>query len=290
MKPASNSQRLSAMAEARALAQVQAELQSLGLERLDAQLLMLHVLGRQPEQRSWLLAHDTDPITEAAHQQLRALAQQRLAGQPLAYLTGRQAFYGLDLHVGPGVLVPRPDTETLVDWALDVLPKASADVLDLGTGSGAIALAIKSRRPQDRIWAVERSPDALAYARNNAHALGLTLTFAQGNWYQALPSDAPAFDCIVCNPPYIAEGDRHLAALHAEPLQALRSGRDGLDDVRAIVLQASTHLRPDGWLLIEHGHDQAGAVRALLRQAGFVQEQSRMDLQRNERCSGARRI
>jgi len=271
------------------LAQALAELQQRGLDRLDAQLLLLHVLGQSPTQRGWLMAHDTDPLTTDDAATLQVLAQRRLAGEPLAYITGSKAFFGLDLQVSPDVLVPRPDTETLVDWALKVLSTATSSaprVLDLGTGSGAIALALKATRPALDVWASDMSPAALAMAQANAQRLQLEVTFNQGPWLAALPSDTPPFDCIVSNPPYIADQDPHLAALGFEPIQALTSGTDGLDDLRKIIHAAPASLTPGGWLLLEHGYDQAAAVRQLLTQNGFDQVQSRCDLAGIERCSG----
>lgn len=269
------------------LAQTQADLQAQGLERLDAQLLILHVLGMAQNQRSWLLSHDTDPLPVSEHEALQALAMRRLAGEPLAYLTGYKGFFNLDLQVGPGVLVPRADTETLVSWALALLPSHKSRVLDLGTGSGAIALAIKAQRATAQVSAVDLSEAALSFARGNAQQLGLSVRLLAGHWFEALPKDAGLFDCIVSNPPYVAAKDPHLAALHAEPISALVSGPDGLDDLRCIIAQAQAHLEPGGWLLLEHGYDQAPAVRALLHQAGFLHVQSRTDLHGIERCSGA---
>jgi release factor glutamine methyltransferase len=271
------------------LAQALAELQQRGLNRLDAQLLLLHVLGQPATQRGWLMAHDTDVLSPTTQAELNTLAQRRLAGEPLAYLTGYKAFYGLELQVNPDVLVPRPDTETLVDWALDVLPSTANPaprVLDLGTGSGAIALALKATHPTLDVWATDMSPKALAVAQTNAQRLQLELTFNQGPWLAALPAGTPRFDAIVSNPPYIADHDPHLAALGFEPIQALTSGADGLDDLRQIINTAPAHLQPGGWLLLEHGYDQAAAVRKLLTQSGFVQVQSRCDLAGIERCSG----
>jgi release factor glutamine methyltransferase len=183
------------------------------------------------------------------------------------------------------VLVPRPDTETLVEWALELPPTGLPHpaVLDLGTGSGAIALALKAARPAWQVTALDYSADALAVARTNAKRLGLAVHFLQGSWLQGV---AEKFDTIVSNPPYIAADDSHLAALTHEPLQALASGPDGLDDLRAIITQAAAHLHPGGWLLLEHGYDQALAVRGLLTQAGFAEVQSRQDLAGIERCSG----
>ncbi|MCW2310762.1 peptide chain release factor N(5)-glutamine methyltransferase [Rhodoferax antarcticus] len=282
-------------------------LQSRGLERLDAQLLLLHVLGIAPTQRGWLMAHDTDPLPLQCVPALQALALRRTQGEPLAYLTGSKAFYGLALHVTPDVLVPRPDTETLVDWALEVLPDChqatvgatapqanhpanpAPRVLDLGTGSGAIALALKATRSALQMWATDQSAAALAVAKANAQRLQLEVSFSQGAWLAALPADAPAFDCIVSNPPYIPEHDPHLAALTFEPTQALTSGVDGLDDIRHIVAAALAHLKLGGWLLLEHGFDHAVAVQHLLAQQGFTSVQSRNDLAGIARCTGGQK-
>lgn len=261
---------------------------SRGIDRLDAQLLLLHVLGKTPAERAWLVAHADEPLTPSLADHFLAMAERRASGEPLAYLTGWQAFYGLELKVDARVLIPRPDTETLVDWAIEVIDihdngTGSGDVLDLGTGSGAVALALKRSRPQWRVHALEASADALAVARANASRLGLDVAFVQGSWFNALPLSA---DLIVSNPPYVAEQDAHLPALRHEPRQALTSGADGLDDIRQIVASSPRHLRPGGWLLLEHGHDQAARVRTLLVAHGFLQVQSRRDLSGTERCSG----
>ncbi|MBI2750656.1 MAG: peptide chain release factor N(5)-glutamine methyltransferase [Burkholderiales bacterium] len=258
--------------------------QARGVDRLDAQLLLLHAMERAPHDRAWLLAHDTDAVPATAQARLDAAVQRRLSGEPLAYITGHQEFYGLDLAVDARVLVPRPDTETLVDWALELLPP-SACVIDLGTGSGAIALALKHARADLQVSAVDASTDALTVAHTNAQRLQLEVAFAPGNWLDGV---AGPFDAIVSNPPYIAAADHHLQALTHEPLSALASGADGLDDIRTIIRQAPTRLRPGGWLLLEHGYDQAEAVRALLTQAGFHEAQSRRDLAGIERCSGGK--
>jgi release factor glutamine methyltransferase len=273
------------------IAQALAWAQAQGVDRLDAQLLVLHALCRPQRERAWLLAHDTDTLPEALHAALQATVQRRAQGEPLAYITGHKEFYGLDLLVNAHVLVPRPDTETLVDWALEVLatinaaPRLPARILDLGTGSGAIALALKRTRPELQVSAVDFSTDALAVARANAQQLQLDVCLTQGNW---LAGVAGRYSAIVSNPPYIAAADHHLSALTHEPLQALASGADGLDDIRAIVAQAPAHLLPGGWLLLEHGYDQAAAVRSLLAAAGLQDAQSRRDLAGIERCSGAR--
>lgn len=255
-----------------------------GLARIDAQILLLHALGHAVHDRAWLIAHDTDPLPAQAHEHFAALCARRLQGEPVAYLTGRKAFHGLDLVIDARVLDPRPDTETLVDWALDVLqPLANPRVADLGTGSGAIALALQASRPDARITAFDASADALAVAQANATRLGLPIALRHSQWLQGCDQ---SFELIVSNPPYIAEADPHLAALHHEPRMALVSGGDGLDAIRAIVAQAPAHLAAGGWLLLEHGHDQAGAVRALLAAAGLQQVQSRNDLAGIARCSG----
>ena len=266
------------------LAQALNQAHTLGLARIDAQLLLLHALGRPDAGRAWLLAHDTDAMDEAAHTQFIALCQRRAAGEPVAYLTGRKEFYGLPLQVDARVLDPRPDTETLVDWALEVIaPLTSPRVVDLGTGSGAIALALQSQRADAQVLAVDASADALAVAQANGKRLGLPVRFQAANWLAGVEG---MFDAIVSNPPYIASADPHLAALTHEPLQALASGSDGLDDIRTIVAQAPNHLRAGGWLLLEHGYDQAEAVQALLQAQGFRQVQSRADLAGIARCTG----
>ncbi|BFO56938.1 MULTISPECIES: peptide chain release factor N(5)-glutamine methyltransferase [Comamonadaceae] len=257
-----------------------------GLPRIDAQMLLLHVLGRPTGDRAWLLAHDTDALPPGAQARFADMCRRRAAGEPVAYLTGTREFYGLPLAVDARVLDPRPDTETLVDWALEVLaPLPAPRVLDLGTGSGAIALAVQHRRPTAEVTAVDASADALQVARANGARLGLPVRWRLGHWLEGVDE---RFDAIVSNPPYIASGDAHLAALTHEPLQALASGPDGLDDLRTIVAQAPAHLVPGGWLLLEHGWDQAEAVQALLRNAGLSDVQSRTDLAGHARCSGAR--
>jgi release factor glutamine methyltransferase len=266
------------------LAQALAAATALGLDRLDGQLLLLHALARPQTDRAWLLAHDGDALDGAVQRKFLALAQRRAAGEPLAYLVGTKEFFGMTLQVDARVLVPRPDTETLVQWALDCAADLSAPtLLDLGTGSGAIALALQQQRPDAQVTAVDASADALAVARANATRLALPVRFVQGHWLDGMEGQ---FDVIASNPPYVADGDPHLAALAHEPLQALTAGADGLDDLRAIVAQAAAHLRPGGWLLLEHGYNQAAAVRALLVAAGFGAVQSRTDLAGIARCSG----
>lgn len=267
------------------LAQALAQAAALGLARADAQMLLLHLCGQPTHARAWLITHDTDVLSDSLHTQWQQLLQRRLDGEPVAYLTGHKGFYGLDLAVDARVLDPRPDTETLVDWALALLPGTGAGqrLADLGTGSGAIALALQHERPAAEVWAVDASQDALAVAQANARQLQLPVHFAHSHWLQAL---AGRFDAIVSNPPYIRDDDPHMPALRHEPRQALTSGADGLDDIRQIVGDAPRYLADKGWLLIEHGWDQAADVRALLAERGFCQVQSRKDLAGIERASG----
>ncbi len=266
------------------LAAALAEARAAGLDRLDAQLLLGHVLQRP---RSWLLAHDADPLNAQDAVAFRSAVQRRAAGEPVAYIVGSKEFRGLLLQVNASVLVPRPDTETLVEWALECMaPLDAPTVVDLGTGSGAIALALKQAHPAARVHAIDASAAALATARTNAARLQLDLRFHPGDWWSAV--DGQRFQLAVSNPPYIAEGDPHLAALHAEPAMALTSGADGLDAIRRIVADAHAHLEPGAWLLLEHGHDQAERVAMLLRNAGFATVQSRRDLSGVNRCTGGR--
>ncbi|MDP2072658.1 peptide chain release factor N(5)-glutamine methyltransferase [Hydrogenophaga sp.] len=266
--------------------QTLAVLQQGGLDRLDAQMLLLLALQRSPHDRAWLVAHDGDALPADAAARLAVLVGRRQRGEPMAYLRGDQEFFGLQLQVDRRVLVPRPDTETLVNWALEKVDDANdaVRVLDLGTGSGAIALAIASQRPTASVSATDASDDALAVARSNAQRLGLSVRFHAGSWLDAVPGQR--FEAIVTNPPYIAEHDPHLAALTHEPLSALTAGADGLSDIRTIVADAPHALVSGGWLLIEHGFDQAEVVRGLLQAAGFEQVSSRTDLAAIERCSG----
>lgn len=271
---------------AQALRQAETQGKHHGLTRLDAQRLLLHALARDPDDRAWLLAHDTDPLPMPAAERLQALLARHASGEPMGYLIGEQAFFGLNLRVNARVLVPRPDTETLVQWALDLLdtlPQPST-MLDLGTGSGAIALAVKSQRPTATVHASDASEAALAVARHNAHRLELSVVFHTGDWFDAVPG--MHFHLMASNPPYIAEGDTHLGALHHEPISALTAGPDGLADIRRLVDGAPERLHPGGWLLLEHGHDQAERVRTLLQTRGFEEVTSRNDLAGIARCSG----
>ena len=276
------------MAEA-TLAQLLHEARTLGLDRFDAQALAAHVL-RQP--RAWLIAHADDRLDADSTTQLRALLQRRADGEPVAYLTGWRGFHGLELQVSPAVLDPRPDTETLVDWALELLAGelsgiATPQVADLGTGSGAIALAVAQGCPRAALRAVDASADALAVARANGARLGLPVQWLQGSWWQ--PLGAPPLHLALSNPPYLGADDPHLPALRHEPRAALvPAAGDALADLRAIVAGAAPHLARGGWLLLEHGFEQADAVAALLAAAGFEAIGHRHDLAGHARCTGGR--
>lgn len=272
------------------VASVLAAAQAQGLDRLDAAVLLAHVLDRP---RSWLIAHDTEPLADVAVQRYASLCRRRLAGEPVAYLVGTREFHGLALDVGPGVLVPRPDTETLVDWALELLNSELADrpapvVIDLGTGSGAIALAVRNGCPHATVTATDRSAAALQCAGRNAQRLGLPLVLHQGDWWQAVPPQQQ-YDLVLSNPPYIAAGDPHLAALTHEPLDALTPGGDGLDAIRMLIANTPARLKSGGWLLLEHGADQGAAVRGLLDDPAWDSVQTRTDIEGRRRCTGARR-
>ena len=257
--------------------------QTLGLARLDAQLLLLHSLGKPETDRAWLLTHDGDALPDQAAQMFRGLSLRRAAGEPLAYIVGYKEFFGLRFNVDSTVLIPRPDTETLVQWSLDLLAGLDgARVLDLGTGSGAIAVSL-AHQLKTSVDATDLSEKALLVARENARQLGVDVQFLLSRWLEKVSGH---YHLIASNPPYIADADPHLAALAHEPLNALTAGSDGLSDIRQIVQFAPDHLYPGGWLLLEHGYDQASVVRQLLVQRGFTQVQSRMDLASIARCSG----
>ncbi len=256
-----------------------------GVARLDAQLLLA---GALQHERSWLIAHDDAPVAAGPLRTFETDVRQRAAGVPLAYLTGEREFHGLMLHVAPGVLVPRPETEGLVDWALARLA-ALHDVpvpriIDLGTGSGAIALAIKRAHPSAEITATDLSPAALHIAGHNAQAHRLVITLRSGSWWSA--AGVEAFHLALSNPPYIAGDDPHLAALAHEPRAALTPEGDGLAALHQIIDGAPAHLRRGAWLLLEHGHDQAAAVRQRLHARGFIEIQTHTDLSGLPRCSG----
>ncbi len=259
------------------------------IDPADAALLLAHALGKP---RSWLFAHADDALGEADAAHFEGLLARRAAGEPVAYLTGSRGFWTLELTVTPATLVPRPETELLVELALARLPAdAPVRVADLGTGSGAIALAIAKERPRAQVLATDASSEALAVARGNADRNGIgNVAFRHGSWLQ--PLGEAAFDLIASNPPYIADGDPHLAQgdLRFEPPMALSCGPDGLDAIRTIIRDAPACLRPGGWLLLEHGWEQGEALRALLAEAGFVEVGTERDLEQRDRISLGRRL
>jgi release factor glutamine methyltransferase len=241
---------------------------------LEAQVLVSFVTGRP---RSSILAFPERPAAETAADDLERLIERRARGEPLAYLVRAKEFYSLELRVSPGVLIPRPETELLVDEALARLPRAERrTVLDVGTGSGAIALALKRERPEADVTAVDVSGAALAVARANADALGLAVRFVESSWFDALPGER--FDLVVCNPPYVAADDPALAALGFEPRLALVGGADGMDALRSVPAGAREHLAPSGALLLEHGHDQRAALLELAAAHGWSVEAAVDDL------------
>ena len=264
---------------ARLLAQARA-----AIDAVDAEHLLLHVLARP---RSWLFAHADDAVTATEAAGFLALVERRAQGEPVAYLTGTQGFWSLELAVTPATLIPRPETERLVELALERLPAGVAvHVADLGTGSGAIALAIARERPQAQVIASDASAAALEVARANAERNRVrNVQFRQGDWLAPLAGER--FDLIASNPPYIADGDPHLCAgdLRFEPPTALSSGADGLDAIRVIVRDARAMLQPGGWLLLEHGWDQGDAVRALLQGGGYGDVATEQDLEARDRIS-----
>ena len=265
-----------------------------GLPRAEARRLLASLTG-QP--LTWFMAHGDDPADPDTTACFQALAERRRAGEPLAYLLGQQEFYGRPFAVSPAVLIPRADTETLVETALEQLlllrqqrRAVPLSLLELGTGSGIIAITLALEAPDTEVHAVERSPEALAVAQQNAKALGADrIHWHPGSWWQALASPR-RFDLIVSNPPYIAANDHHLQQgdLRFEPPQALAAGPDGLDDLRIIIGGAPAHLNPGGWLLLEHGYDQEAPVQTLLRDAGFADVFTRRDLAGQPRVSGGR--
>ena len=265
-----------------------------GLPRAEARRLLASLTG-QP--LTWFMAHGDDPAAPNIATRFQALAERRRAGEPLAYLLGQQEFYGRPFAVSPAVLIPRADTETLVETALEQLlllrqqrRTVPLSLLELGTGSGIIAITLALEAPDTEVHAVERSPEALAVAQQNAKTLGAArIHWHPGSWWQALASPR-RFDLIVSNPPYIAAHDHHLQQgdLRFEPPQALAAGPDGLDDLRIIIGGAPAHLTPGGWLLLEHGYDQEAPVQALLRDAGFADVFTRRDLAGQPRVSGGR--
>ena len=251
---------------------------------LDAELLLVEVLGKP---RSYLRSWPEHQPSAAQCQRYRELLERRRQGEPVAYLLGQRGFWSLDLQVEPSTLIPRPDTERLVELALQLGPQEPAQVLDLGTGSGAIALAVAAERAHWQVTGCDRIADAVALAERNRQRLQLgNVRFVQSDWFAELGQQR--FALILSNPPYIAEDDPHLQQgdLRFEPHSALVSGADGLDDIRQIVAQAPAHLLPSGWLLLEHGWQQASAVQQLLRDQGFSEVQSWQDLGGHQRVTG----
>ncbi len=263
---------------------VQFGLQRIG-SRLESELLLCHALGKP---RTWLFAHGEDSLPDSAFARFEALLARRQEGEPLAYILGQREFYGRDFHVDPAVLIPRPETELLVDLTLGLNLPDNAKVADIGTGSGCIGLSLAAERPGWLVWLCDLSADALEVAGKNARKLGLEqgTRLAQGDLLAALP-DGQRVHAIVSNPPYVAAGDHHLAQgdLRFEPSLALSSGPDGLGTLRRLVNDSRGHLAPGGWLLLEHGFDQAPAVRLLLQTAGFIRVASHRDLAGIERVT-----
>lgn len=273
-----------------------AKLVNISEAKLEAQLLLQHVLNVN---RAWLIAHQNDVLEANTHAAYRALINRRVNGEPIAYILGVREFYGLNLKVTPATLIPRPDTETLVEAALaKIPPQKNLTICDLGTGSGAIALAIAKHRPLAQVTAVDASENALKIAQENAHNLQITnVEFTLSNWFDALKNQR--FDVVVSNPPYIAEGDKHLSSgdLPWEPISALVPGQpfpledknaekeDGLSAIKHIISDAPNYLKPHGWLMLEHGYNQAEQVADLLAQAGFGQIETQKDLGGNNRVT-----
>ena len=266
-----------------ARAHIMATLASGESPRADADALLCHLLDCR---RSYLMTWPEHELDAAQQATLAGWLARRLNGEPIAHLIGEREFWSLPLKVSPATLIPRPDTEVLVEQALARLPGGPCALLDLGTGTGAIALALKSERPDADVWAVDRMPAAAALARTNSAALGLPIEVRDGSWFAPL-SDAPRFAMIVSNPPYIDGTDPHLheGDVRFEPRSALVAEEQGLADIRLIVTQAPAHLVPGGWLLLEHGWDQGEAVRQLLLQQGYVQVETVRDYGDNERVT-----
>lgn len=258
---------------------------SLPLDPLENRILLRHAAGLS---RVQLITRAEQILTAGQAAHLNELVQRRLAGEPIAYIVGKREFFGLDFAVSEAVLIPRPDTELIVELAIERLPP-QGHLLDMGTGSGAIAVAVAHTRPDAQVTALDVSEAALAVARTNAAANGVRVRFLRSDWFSALDT-AEAFELIASNPPYIAAGDAHLSQgdLRFEPAGALTDHADGLSALRSIVDGASAHLLAGGWLLMEHGYDQAAAVRALLDARGYAEVQSWRDLAGIERVSGGR--
>lgn len=252
--------------------------------KFEAQLLLQNVLNVN---RAWLLAHESDALQDKIKADFESLLARRLLGEPIAYILGQREFFGLNLIVTPDTLIPRPDTETLVETALDKIPTDTPfTLLDLGTGTGAVALAIAEHRPEAQVTAIDASSGALDIAKRNANQLDLTqVDFRLSNWFSALEGER--FNLIVSNPPYIEQHDIHLTQgdLRFEPMSALASGTDGLDDIRQIVDNCLLHLHPQGWLMLEHGYNQAHLVTDLMAQSGLIDITTIKDLGANDRVT-----
>jgi release factor glutamine methyltransferase len=255
------------------------------VDRLDAQLLLAHCLQKN---RAWLLAHDNDELAPEHLQNFEVLILRRAAHEPLAYIVGHKEFAGREFAVDARVLVPRPETEHLLEWALALLQDPSAPplikVADLGTGSGILAISLACTLPHLQVQASDQSAAALSVAQDNARQHQASVIFHQGSWWT--PFVAQRFDLVISNPPYIHPQDPHLEKLGHEPLSALAAQDAGMADLRDIITPAPQQLNPGGWLLLEHGHDQGPAVRDLLHGAGFTKVSTRQDLAGLERCSG----
>lgn len=255
--------------------------------KLETQLLLEHVLNVN---HAWLIAHANDEINPEDNQQFQALLKRRINGEPIAYILGGREFYGLSFKTTPDTLIPRPDTETLVETALDKISASSTPrILDLGTGTGAIALSIAKHRPQSKVTAVDFSGESLAVAQENTKSLDIkNVSLVESNWFDAL--DKQTFNVIVSNPPYIEENDPHLSQgdLRFEPRAALASGSDGLDDIRHIIQHAPAYLSSNGWLIFEHGYNQAEQVGQLFKSAGFTAVETIKDLGGNDRVTFGR--
>lgn len=268
-------------------------LRDLRIPRIEARLLVEHALGLKDSAtaHAWLIAHDTDVLSDEIAARYESLVLCRMAGKPIAYLVGQREFYGRPFRTTPAALIPRPETELLVDIALSVLPaEFSGAIVDVGTGTGCIAITLALERPQARVTALDVSADALALARENAKLLGASnVQFVESNWFSQVPADA-SFDVIASNPPYIAPGDAHLSRgdLRFEPAIALADSVDGIESYRQLAQGAKRHLKPGGLLIVEHGFDQGESVPALFRDAGFVNVELFPDLAELPRVTCAR--
>lgn len=253
--------------------------------RIEVRVLLCHALGNI--NHAWLIAHGNEPVTDTLRQTFEALLARRIAGEPIAHILGLREFYGREFQVTPATLIPRPDTEILIETALEKIPaNQPCRILDLGTGTGAIGITLALERPYCQIVIVDFSNEALAVAKDNIHHFAASnVTALHSDWYSAVKGQR--FDLIASNPPYIETGDPHLQQgdLRFEPITALASGADGLDDIRTISSQAADHLNPGGWLMLEHGYQQGAAVRDILEQHGFTSIGTVTDLAEHDRVT-----